>query len=106
MDKNEILSKAQNESKNKPDEMELQIVSRGQSISLVVILCFCFILMIVKIIADQCWYDVYSLMFASIGVTHLYKASKVHQKHEWFLGIFGCILAVATLAAAIYSYLG
>ena len=106
MNKSEILEKVQNTKPNKPDEMELQIVQKGSGIALFCILVFSLILMIAKIVADQPWYDVYSLVFISMSAQHLYKGIKLHQKHEIFIGIMSGILAVAALVFFMIEVLG
>lgn len=51
MDKNEILEKAQNSTK--PDEMELHVVRKGQSLSMFVMTVIALFFMVVKLIKDQ-----------------------------------------------------
>ncbi|MFT8871900.1 MAG: hypothetical protein ABF868_06370, partial [Sporolactobacillus sp.] len=69
-------------------------------------LVFAFILMSVKMIAGQSWYDVYSIMFASMAARHLYKGFKLHQGHEIAFGIIFGLLAVGMPAAALFAILG
>ncbi|MCH4238759.1 MAG: DUF6442 family protein [Oscillospiraceae bacterium] len=103
MDKNEILRKAQSKKANTPDEMELQVVQKGNGIALGFVLIFCGILMFAKMYAKQPWYDVYSICFISIGVQHLYKSRKLHQKHELVLGILYTVLAVVMVCAYCWN---
>lgn len=106
MNKEDILKKAQSKKTQMPDEMEFQIIQRSNGISVFCILVFVFVLMIVKMIAGQPWYDVYSIMFASMAAQHLYKGFKLHQKHEIAFGIIFGLLAVVMLAAALFAILG
>jgi hypothetical protein len=106
MNKEEILHKAQSKKPNTPDEMELQIVQKGSGIAVFSVWVFCLILMIVKIIAKQPWYDVYSIGFISMGVQHFYKGIKLHQKHDITLGIVYSILAIFIVVGYICEILG
>lgn len=106
MNKDEILRKAQSKKPNTPDEMELQVVRKGSSIALFSILVLCVLFMIVKMSAKQPWYDVYSICFVSMGVQHLYKGIKLHQKHELVLGVLFTILAVVMVIAYCWDIMG
>lgn len=106
MNKDEILRKAQSKKSNTPDEMELQVVHKGNSIALGFVVIFCGILMFTKISTKQPWCDVYSLLFISMGVQHLYKGIKLHQKHELVLGVFFTILAVVMVIAYCWDIMG
>lgn len=105
MNKEEILKKAQNKKTNTPDEMELQVVQKGSGIAVFSILVFCLILMVVKMIARQPWYDVYSIFFVSMGTQHFYKGIKLHQRHEIILGIIFSVLAIFAIAGYICTIL-
>lgn len=94
MNKEEILQKAQSKRSNTPDEMELQVMQKGNGIAVFSIWVLCLILMIVKMIAKQPWYDVYSIGFISMGVQHFYKGIKLHQRYEIALGIAYSVLAI------------
>lgn len=106
MNRDEILEKAQSKRPNTPDEMELQVVQKGSGIAVLSIWVFCLILMIVKIIAKQPWYDVYSIGFVSMGVQHFYKGMKLHQRHEIILGIAYSVLSIFIAVAYISEILG
>lgn len=105
MNKEEILQKAQSKKSNTPDEMELQVVQKGSGIALFSILVFCLILMIVKMIAKQPWYDVYSIFFVSMGTQHFYKGIKLKQRHEIILGVAFSVLAIFSIVAYIWEVL-
>lgn len=105
MNKEEILQKAQGKKNNTPDEMELQVLQKGSGIAVFSILLFCLILMIVKIIANQPWCDVYSIFFVSMGAQHFYKGIKLQQRHEIILGIAFSVLAIVMLALYILEVL-
>ena len=106
MNKDEILRKAQSKKSNTPDEMELQVVHKGGSIALFAVVVVCFIFMLIKMAVKQPWCDVYSLLFISMGVQHLYKSIKLHQKHELVLGVFFTILAVVMVIAYCWDIMG
>lgn len=103
MSKDEILRKAQSKKTSTPDEMELQVIQKGNGIALGFVLVFCGILMFTKMSANQPWYDVYSICFISIGVQHLYKGIKLHQKHELVLGVLFTILAIVMVCAYCWN---
>ncbi|MDT8719359.1 hypothetical protein IAI10_22140 [Clostridium sp. 19966] len=105
MNKEEILQKAQSKKTNTPDEMELQVVQKGSGIAVFSILVFCLILMIVKIIAKQTWYDVYSILFVSMGAQHFYKGINLHQRHEIICGMAFSVLAILMLVGYIGAIL-
>lgn len=106
MNKEEILQKAQSKKTNNPDEMELQVVQKGSGIAVLSILAFCLILMIIKMIAKQPWYDVYSIFFVSMGTQHFYKGIKLHQRHEIIVGTAFSLLAIFTVVGYIWEILG
>jgi hypothetical protein len=106
MNKEEILKQAREQKAGAPDEMEWQTMQRGSSFALLTILILAVALMIVKMIAGQPWYDVYCLIFASMGVQHLYKGYKLHQQHEWVLGILFLIVTILFFGGAVWAYLG
>lgn len=104
MDKNEILKKAQNSTK--PDEMELHIVQKGQSLSMFVMIIVALIFMVIKIIKEQSWYDVDSIIFAGMATVNLYKFFKLRERHHLNLGIITGIAAVFTFVRALIDLLG
>lgn len=99
MDKNEILQKAQNN--NKPDEMEIQIIQRGQSISMLIMTVIAIILMIIKVIQDQSWYDVDCIIFTGMSTVHLYKYFKLRVKRSLVIGLITVVAAIVTFIYAI-----
>jgi len=62
--------------------------------------------MIIKIIANQPWYDVYGIVFASLGVQHLYKGIKLHQRQEVTIGIAYSVLAILIVMWYIMKIIG
>ncbi len=106
MDREEILQKAQSKKLNTLDEMELQVIQKGNGIAMVSTLVLCLILMITKIIAKQPWYDVYGIVFASLGVQHLYKGIKLHQRQAVTIGIAYSVLAILIVMWYITKILG
>lgn len=105
MNKEEILQKAQSKKPNTLDEMELQVIRKANGIAMFSILVICLILMIVKMIAKQPWYDVYSIAFISMGVQHFYKGIKLNQRQEIALGIAFSILAIFMIIGYITEIL-
>ncbi|WP_234120278.1 DUF6442 family protein [Clostridium hydrogenum] len=106
MNKEQILRKAQSKKTNTLDEMQLQVVQKGSGIAVFSILVFCLILMTVKIIAKQPWYDAYSICLVSMGTQHFYKGIKLHQKHEIIFGIVFSVLATIIMVGYICEVLG
>lgn len=101
MNKEEILQKAQSKKPNTPDEMELHVIRKGNGIAMFSILLICLILMIIKMIAKQPWYDVYSICFISMGVQHFYKGIKLKKRQEIALGIAFSLLGIFMLIGYI-----
>lgn len=104
MDKNEILEKAQNSTK--PDEMELHIVQKGQSLSMFVMTVIALFFMVVKLIKDQSWYDVDCIIFSGMAAVNLYKFFKMRERHHLTIGIITAISAIATFVRALIDLLG
>lgn len=104
MDKNEILQKAQNS--DKPDEMELYIIQRGQSISMLIMSIVAIILMIIKVIQDQSWYDVFCIIFAGMSIVHLYKYFKLRINRSLIIGLITTVAAIVTFVYALIDLLG
>lgn len=53
-----------------------------------------FLLMVVKILADQPWYDVYGVVCAANGAQFFYKWVRLRQKPEFWLGLLWSAVAV------------
>lgn len=106
MRKEEILQKAQSKKPNTPDEMELQIIQKGSGIAVFCILVLALILMIAKMIADQPWYDVYSICFVSIGAQHIYKGIRLRRRHEIVIGVVTSVISVIMLVSYLLEILG
>ncbi|MCI2056492.1 MAG: DUF6442 family protein [Oscillibacter sp.] len=106
MERDEILKRVKMEESGGSDEMELQVTQKGSGIAMFCVFVFALILMIVKMVVDQPWYDVYSLLFAGTAGAHLYKGIRLHQRHEIVLGVFAAAAAALALAGAIWEYLG
>ncbi len=104
MDKNEILEKAQNSAK--PDEMELYVVQKGQSLSMFVMIVVAIIFMAIKLIKDQSWYDVNCIIFSGMAAVNLYKFFKIRERHHLNLGIITAIAAIAAFVRTLIDLLG
>lgn len=104
MNKNEILEKAQNSTK--PDEMELHVMQKGQSLSMFVMVVVALVFMVIKLIKDQSWYDVDCIIFAGMATVNLYKFFKIRERHHLNLGIITAIAAIFTFVRALIDLLG
>ncbi len=86
MNKEKILSKAQNKGK-KLDEMEVDIMLRSNHVGLIVGLIVCVIIMGVKIYLDQPYQDIYAVFCSILCGQYLYKWVRLKDKNMLFLGI-------------------
>lgn len=86
MNKEKILSKAQNKGK-KLDEMEVDIMLRSNHVGLIVGLIVCVIIMGVKIYLDQPYQDIYAVFCSILCGQYLYKWVRLKDKNMLFVGI-------------------
>lgn len=87
MDKDEVLSRAQNRKSNKMDEMELDILNRGSKVGLLLGLVGCLIIMVLKMIAGAPWHDVYAIYCLMVCGQWLYKWLRLKEKRDLCIGI-------------------
>lgn len=106
MNKEEILHKAQNRKKNDYDEMENQVMLKGNNIALGISLLLCVIFMFVKMQLNLPYYDVYSVGTTIFAVQNIYFGIKTHHKSKILLGIGWAILTVCLVGFYIYEVIG
>lgn len=97
MDREEVLRRAQDKKSNKMDEMELDILNRGCKAGLIAGLVACLVLMVVKMLADRPYYDVYAIYCFMAGSQWFYKWARLKHKWDLFYGILWCALAAGFL---------
>ena len=86
MNKEEVLKKAQNKKRNKLDEMEVDILLRGNRVGLIVGLVFCLIIMAIKVYLDQPYQDIYSVFCSILCGQYFYKGFRQKDKSMMFVG--------------------
>ncbi len=94
MSKDEILKKAQAKKPNQLDEMELDILQKGNTIGMLVGLIVCMILMVIKIFCDQPYQDVYAVYCAVVCGQYFYKWSRQREKNALVYGLIWGVCAV------------
>lgn len=94
MNKDEVLRRVQNEKSNKMDEMELEIVNKGSRFGVVFGLMGCLIIMVLKMIADVPWYDVYAIYCLMVCGQLLYKWMRLKRKSDLCYGGLWGIIAI------------
>lgn len=101
MDKNEILEKARQGNAGRPDEMQRQILDRGGRTAFAVGLAVCVVLMVVKIMADQPFTDVYAVYCSMMAAVYLYQWYKVREWEDMVYGLLWGVVALVLLIASI-----
>lgn len=101
MNKEEVLKKAQNKKCNKLDEMEVDILLRGNYVGLIMGVVLCLIIMVIKIYLDQPYQDIYSVVSSILCGQYLYKGFRLKDK---FIIFIGAIWGISSLILLI-SYL-
>lgn len=94
MDKDEVLRRAQKRTPNKMDEMEADILNKGCKIGMLTGMIVCVITMIVKMLADVPYYDVYAIYCFMTGAQWFYKWARLKKKSDLYYGILWCGLAI------------
>lgn len=89
MTKDEILKKAQMQGPNQLDEMQLDILQKSNSIGMLVGVLVCLGLMVVKIMCDQPYQDVYAVYCAIICGQYMYRWTRQREKSCCSLVCFG-----------------
>ncbi len=99
MNKEEVLQKAQNKKRRKLDEMEVDILLRGNRIGLIVGLILCLIVMSMKIYLGQPYQDIYAVVCSILCGQFLYKGIRLKDKSMKFIGAIWGISALLLLIA-------
>lgn len=97
MNKEEVLKKAQNKKCNKLDEMEVDILLRGNYVGLIMGLVLCLIIMVIKIYLDQPYQDIYSVFSSIFCGQYLYKGFRLKDKFIIFIGVIWGISSLILL---------
>ena len=73
MQKDEILEKAKKKNENDLDEMEMQIMLKANQFAVISSFIICIVLMVIKILANQPYYDVYGIvcMIMCLSLIHI-----------------------------------
>ncbi|WP_028043044.1 DUF6442 family protein [Candidatus Stoquefichus massiliensis] len=106
MNKDEILNKAKKRKATDLDEREMQIMLKADRLAVIAGFIICIILMTVKMIAGQPYYDVYGIGCMLMGCQNLYFGLKVHNKSNILLGIGWTSLSVLITVVYIIDVLG
>ncbi len=101
MDKDEVLRRIQNKNPHKMDEMELDILNKGSRFGVIFGLVGCLIVMVLKMIADVPWYDVYAIYCLMVCSQWLYKWIRLKKKIDLCYGILWGIIAIGFFAGYI-----
>ena len=72
MQKDEILEKAKKKNENDLDEMEMQIMLKANQFAVISSFIICIVLMVIKILANQPYYDVYGIVCMIMCCQNLY----------------------------------
>lgn len=94
MNKEEILKQAQNKKPNQLDEMELDILQKGNTIGMVVGVIVCLILMVVKSMCDQPYQDVYAVYCSVMCGQYAYRWIRQREKSALVYGAIWGVCAV------------
>jgi len=104
MNKEEILSKAQNE----PDEMEYAVTEKALGISTIVIPLLCLIFVIMRIVSnDYIICDLVVLVLAQVLIQQAYQYIKIREKKRLIFVIALSILTILSLVGffiEMYKY--
>ncbi len=94
MTKEEVLRKVQNQKRNKPDEMAVDILLKSNHVGLIVGLIACLLVMGVKMYFGQPYQDIYAIYSAIFCGQYLYKWFRQKEKFLLFCGILWGFTAV------------
>ena len=106
MNKEEILKKAKRTKASDLDEMEMQIMLKATRLAVIAGFIICIILMTVKMIAGQPYYDVYGIVCMLLGCQNLYFGLKIHNKSNILLGTGWTLLSILIIVVYIIDVLG
>lgn len=94
MDKDKILKKAQKKKPNQLDEMEMDILLKGNHVGLIVGLVLCLIIMLIKIYLDEPYQDIYCIYCSIICGQYMYKW---FRQKERFMLVCGLLWGLTAL---------
>ncbi len=97
MNKEDVLKKAQNQKRHKLDEMEVDVLLRGNRVGLIVGLCICMIIMGVKLYRGQAYQDIYSVFCAIFCGQSFYKGVRLKDRSTIVLGVLWGISSLLLL---------
>lgn len=103
MERDEILRRAQSKKPNQPDEMELQIEQKGYGIASFTMITLCLILMIIKMLAGQPWWDVYAIFFSMKTAQSAYKYIKLKRRSDFIVSVLNGAMTIALVFCYIYE---
>lgn len=103
MEREEILRRVQSQKPDQPDEMELQIEQKGNGIASLTVITLCLVLMIIKILAGQPWWDVYAIYFSMNTAQRGYKYIKLKHRSDLMLSLMSGALTVFLIFCYIYE---
>ena len=102
MSTEELLARAQKESKGKLDEREQQLMNNGAIMGLGAGMLLCAIIMLLQIfVTKKIQADCYVVYLGMCTVIHFYSFAKLKAKKKLIAGIFSCILFLLFLAAFV-----
>ena len=100
----ERYSKKKNE--NDLDEMEMQIMLKANQFAVISSFIICIVLMVIKILANQPYYDVYGIVCMIMCCQNLYFGLKTHKRTHIVLGIGWGLLTILIIGTYIIDVLG
>lgn len=106
MQKDEILEKAKRRKESDLDEMEMQTMLKANQFAVIASLVVCVILMVVKMLANQPYYDVYGMSCMIMCCQNLYFGLKTHKRTNIILGIGWGILTILIIGSYMFDMLG
>lgn len=86
MNREEVLKRAQQKKRHNMDEMEVDMMLRGNHVGLTVGLIVCLIIMGLKLYFDQPYQDVYAVFCSILCGQYLYKGVRLHDKSMLIVG--------------------
>lgn len=102
MNKDEVLRRAQNVKPNEMDEMEQDILAKGCKVGVSTGLTVCIILMLIKMMIDVPFQDVYAIYLFMLSAQWFYKYARLKRKSDLLYGfLWG---GVALLLFVVYLF--
>ena len=104
MQKDEILEKAKK--KNYFEKREMKIMLKANQFAVISSFIICIVLMVIKILANQPYYDVYGIVCMIMCCQNLYFGLKTHKRTHIVLGIGWGLLTILIIGTYIIDVLG